>query len=188
MPSIHNLKVRSLIGEREDQDVAIGAGDNVLDYMIIVLGLVFVGLLLAMVLFIIRRKRQSMARAEMLPDYHEVKGARNHQNLTIKTMQNGRSSVLVISKDGQPMLSNPNSPPYSPDNVPEIHITFPDEQDEAGQRKNGRVLVVRVGDGGVVGLEPVREEQLPAYEKENKSQFYSIDMDRIGGLKEKEYR
>ena len=106
----------------------------------------------------------------------------NHKCLTIQT---GRQSVVIFNQDGQPMLSNPNSPPHSPDNVPEIHITLPDEQDELGRRKSGRVVVVRVGDGSI-GLEPVQEEQLPAYDKEGRSGFYSIDIDQIGGLKEKD--
>lgn len=84
------------------------------------------------------------------------------------------------------MLQNPQSPPHSPDNVPQIHITFPDEHDENGRAKSGRVLVVRVGDNATVGLEPMHDEQLPAYEKDTKGQFQSIDMDQIGGLKEKD--
>ncbi len=83
------------------------------------------------------------------------------------------------------MLANPNSPPLSPENVPEIRITFPDEQDESGRLKSGRVVVVRVGETSI-GLEPLQDEQLPAYEKEGGERFHSIDMDRIGGLKEKE--
>lgn len=82
------------------------------------------------------------------------------------------------------MASSPSSLPLSPDNVPEIRITFPDEQDEAGRPKSGRVVVVRVGETGV-GLEPLRDEQLPAYEKESGERFHSLDMERIGGLKEK---
>jgi len=82
------------------------------------------------------------------------------------------------------MIENSSSPPLSPDSVPEIRITFPDEQDESGRRKSGRVVIVRVGEKGI-GLEPVRDEQLPAYEKESGERFHSIDMDRIGGLKEK---
>ena len=82
------------------------------------------------------------------------------------------------------MLMNPNAPPHSPDNIPQIHITFPDEQDDHGRPKSGRVVVVRLGEqAATVGMAPV--EQLPAYEKEAKSQFYSIDMNHIGGLKEK---
>lgn len=83
------------------------------------------------------------------------------------------------------MIKNPSSPPLSPDNVPEIRITFPDEQDASGRRTSGRVVIVRVGERGNVGLEPVRDEQLPAYEKQSGEKFHSIDMDRIGGLKEK---
>jgi hypothetical protein len=184
MPSIQNpVSARSFLVTRDSDD-----DGNVLDYMIVILGLLFFALVLvSMLLLLKRRRRQQALNSESLPSY-EAKGLRNHNNLTIHTTQNGRSSVLVINRDGQPMLSNPNSPPYSPDNVPEIHITFPDEHDEAGRTQSGRVLVVRVGDGGVVGLEPVREEQLPAYEKDTKTQFYSIDMNQIGGLKEKEYR
>lgn len=82
------------------------------------------------------------------------------------------------------MMSNASSPPLSPDSVPEIRITFPDEEDESGRQKGGRVVIVRVGEHGI-GLEPLRDEQLPAYEKETGGRFQSIDMDRIGGLKEK---
>ncbi|KAL2752800.1 hypothetical protein ACRALDRAFT_2112649 [Sodiomyces alcalophilus JCM 7366] len=191
MPSITRLFSRSEFVEAvQDDDMPASGDDDVLGYMIIVLGLLFVGLLLSSVLLLLRRHRQKrqMLQNDSLPSYNDVKAHRNHNNLTIQTTQNGRSSILVINRDGQPMLANPNSPPSSPDNVPEIRITFPDEQDESGARKSGRVVVVRVGDGGVVGLEPVQEEQLPAYEKDNKSEFYSIDMDQIGGLKEKEYR
>ncbi|GJC86721.1 hypothetical protein ColLi_09559 [Colletotrichum liriopes] len=174
MPSIQNLMSRNASGVvRRDDD-----GGDMLNLMIVVLALVFFALLLVSTLFLMRRVRRQQ-RQEMLPTYQEVKaGARNHHNLTIQTSQDGRSSVLYIGQDGLR--------PHSPDNVPEIHITFPDEQDEGGRRKSGRVLVVRVGDGGSVGLEPVRDEQLPAYEKDSKSQFYSVDIDSIGGLREKE--
>jgi hypothetical protein len=154
--------------------------------LIALLVLVFVGLVAFALLVLLRRKRrQRQMMNETLPQYHDVKRTGNHRRLTIQT-GNGRSSVIVVDNNGQPMLANPQSPPHSPDNVPEIHITFPDEQDDQGRPKSGRVVVVRVGETSV-GLEPLDDEQLPAYEKESKTQFYSIDMDKIGGLKEKEF-
>jgi hypothetical protein len=136
-----------------------------LNLLIALLVLLFVTLVLIGALFVIRRVRRSRAIArQSLPNHH------NSRRLTINVYDE-KSSII----------SAPASPPLSP--VPEIRITFPDEQDETtGRRKSGRVLVVRVGEKGV-GLEPLKdEEQLPAYEKER---YQSLDLDRIGGLKEK---
>jgi hypothetical protein len=155
-----------------------------IDMTLLVLGLLLFALILVSCLWLLRRARQRRMQAESLPSYHDI--SRNRHGLTIETTHNGRASVLVIGRDGNPMLRSPNSPPHSPDNVPEIHITFPDEKDAQGHHKSGRVLVVRVGDNATVGLEPMHNEQLPAYEKEAKGQFYSLDMNEIGGLKEKD--
>ena len=78
------------------------------------------------------------------------------------------------------------STPSSPD-VPEIRITFPEEVDETGKRTSGRVVVVKVGEHSV-GMEPVREEDLPPYKREEDARFQSLDLERMGGLKEKELR
>lgn len=164
--------------------------DSMINLMLIILGIVFFALVLVLVLFLFRRARharQAQEKTEDLPSYYDAAGnTKNHHGLTIETTHNGKPSVLHISKDGKPMLPNPDSPPHSPDNVPEIRITFPDEQDEHGRNQKGQVLIVRVGENATVGLEPVPDEQLPAYEKDAKSQFYSVDMDDIGGLKEKD--
>ncbi|KAF4121171.1 hypothetical protein GMORB2_2133 [Geosmithia morbida] len=177
-----------------------GSDDTMINLLLIILGLVFLALLSVAALWFLRRRRQRLARAaalasagsmndDGLPSYSE-KAACGPGGLTIETKHNGRSSTIYINRDGQPMLANPKSPPHSPDNVPEIHITFPDEQDDQGKNTSGRVLVVRVGDNASVGLEPVSgdDEQLPAYEKDSKAGFYSVDMDKIGGLKEKDPR
>jgi hypothetical protein len=181
MPSIRNLVARENVISIKTQDDSDKR--DTISLVVGVLFLVFFAIVLASCLMLLRRaKRQRMMKGGMPPAYTDVQ---QPGTLTIQTTdKHGRSSILVFGKDGEPMLSNPNSPPHSPDNVPEIRITFPDEQDENGRKKNGRVLVVRVGDS-TVGLEPVKEE-LPAYEKESKTQFYSIDMDQIGGLKEKD--
>ncbi|TPX15555.1 uncharacterized protein E0L32_004253 [Thyridium curvatum] len=181
MQSIHQIASRGVLAARGLTD---GSNpETLINVMIALLSLVFFGFVLAAILVLLRRmRRRKQMQSEVLPQYSDVKRSGNHRRLTIQT-QNGRHSVVVF-KDGQPMLANPSSPPHSPDNVPEIHITFPDEHDEHGHSKSGRVVVVRVGDT-TVGMEPL-EEQLPAYEKESKSQFYSIDIEKIGGLKEKE--
>ncbi|CAK7244719.1 MAG: hypothetical protein STHCBS139747_006265 [Sporothrix thermara] len=189
MSSIQALFSRARLAVRSDDETS--SNEHTLTTMIILLVIVFSGLLLASTLVLLRRirKRQELL-ATGLPQY-ETKPGNNPHGLTIQTTApDGRQSTFVFGRDGQPMLANPQSPPYSPDNVPEIRITFPDEHDESGRRKSGRVVVVRVGEHNAVGMEPVseQEEQLPAYEKDSKSQFYSIDMDQIGGLKEKEYR
>lgn len=82
-------------------------------------------------------------------------------------------------------MAHSQSPPQSP--VPEIRITFPEEVDDHGKRQSGRVVVVRVGDNGGVGLEPV-SEKLPPYQYSESDRFHSLDLDRIGGLKEKDMR
>lgn len=176
--------VKRLIARGDEQK----DNSSVINLLIALLVLVFVALIgFALLVLLRRRRRQQRMMKETLPQYQDVKRTGNHRRLTIQTGNgNGRSSVIVVGGHGQPMLANPHSPPHSPDNVPEIHITFPDEQDDQGRPKSGRVVVVRVGDTSV-GLEPLHDEQLPAYEKESKTQFYSIDMDKIGGLKEKEF-
>lgn len=76
--------------------------------------------------------------------------------------------------------------PNTPDSpVPEIRITFPDE-DEMGQKRKSQVMVVKVSEKGSVGLEPYHEEQLPPYENSNE-RLQSLDLERLGGLKEKDH-
>lgn len=183
----------SVVSRSDDTDQPADkddGSDNMINLLIIILGILFILLILTSMFFLFRRQRrqrqQKQQQHSALPSYDDAAKRSNPHGLTIETTLNGRSSVVVFGKDGQPMLQNPNSPPHSPDNVPQIHITFPDETDEKGHHKDGRVLVVRVGDNATIGLEPVQEEQLPAYEKDAKTQFYSIDMDQIGGLKEKD--
>lgn len=166
------------------RDLELGSdSDTVVNLMIAFLGIAFFALVMVALLVMMKRaKREQRLQKETLPQYNDIKHDNsNTRRLTIQT-PDGRSSILVVN--GRPMLADPNSPPHSPNNIPEIHITFPDEQDESGRNKGGRVVVVRVGETSV-GLEPLKEEQLPAYEKENTG-FYSIDMDQIGGLKEKD--
>jgi hypothetical protein len=149
--------------------------------------LIVIGLFALVGLFITRKLHRSREKKASLPMYNTPHSSKrnvaNHRRLTITT-GGGRKSSIYVYDEKSSLTGNPSSPPLSPDNVPEIRITFPDEQDESGKLKSGRVVVVRVGDTSI-GLEPLRDEQLPAYEKEAGQRFHSIDMERIGGLKEK---
>ncbi len=151
--------------------------------------LVIIGFIAGGGLYLIRKLRKvQAAKNATLPTYNApapFKNVANHRRLTITTNQSGgRSPSIYVYDEKSSLTSNPSSPPLSPENIPEIRITFPDEHDESGRPKSGRVVIVRVGEHGV-GLEPLRDEQLPAYEKEAGERFHSIDMERIGGLKEK---
>lgn len=82
-----------------------------------------------------------------------------------------------------------DSAPHTPTSpVPEIRITFPEEEDDGGKRKSGRVVVVRISETGGVGLEPYNDDQLPPYQKSDDGKFQSLDLERMGGLKEVERR
>ena len=45
---------------------------------------------------------------------------------------------------------------------------------------------MRIGEREAVGLEPLGEADLPPYAKSDAERFQSLDLERIGGLKEKE--
>lgn len=164
-----------------------GISSSTLNLLIALLVLVFLSLLLLGGLYTLRRMRERR-RDEELPLYHEnPSDMKNPHGLTIST-----PPYYSYSDEKSPMTSSSRSSPKSPTTptspVPEIRITFPDETDETGRPKSGRVVVVRISETGGVGLEPLQdEEQLPAYEKEAKDgqKFQSIDMNSIGGLKEK---
>lgn len=181
MESINNLIARSsaLISAR-DTSIANPTTQNLI---IALMSLLLAAVVVGGALYIVRRSRKARAAKQTLPQFKE--SGRNASRLTITTSPyNGRTSSIYVYDEKSSMMSNASSPPLSPDSVPEIRITFPDEEDESGRQKGGRVVIVRVGEHGI-GLEPLRDEQLPAYEKETGGRFQSIDMDRIGGLKEK---
>jgi hypothetical protein len=146
--------------------------------ILFILGLACIGAL--MFLRSIRKARKEAEAVSKLPLYEKRQS--NQRGLTIKAMPyRGRESVLVYSEK-QDLMSTASSP-TSP--VPEIRITFPDEVDESGKKQSGRVVVVRVGEHSV-GLEPYNNDELPPYQRDSSDRFDSLDLDRIGGLKEKD--
>lgn len=164
--------------------------DTTLNLLISLLVLLFAALCLGGALIVLRRVRRKRAfERQLLPTYNESTGiscngrpvSSHRRSVNVSAGPFGRASSIFIYDDEKSAMMD--SPSTSPSSVPEIRITFPDEQDESGRAKSGRVVIVRVGENGV-GLEPVQDEQLPAYQKESSEQFHSIDMESIGGLKE----
>lgn len=177
MPAV----IRALVGRDDAQSEAFTPTMHAL--LITLLALAILALVLGGGLYILRQVRKKRSRsASELPMYERGHHrSSNHRSLTITTASNHRESVFVYQEKEN--LIRPQSP-QSP--VPEIRITFPEEVDDHGKRQSGRVVVVRVGDHGV-GLEPV-SEKLPPYQQSESERFHSLDLDRIGGLKEKEMR
>jgi hypothetical protein len=144
--------------------------------------LLIVGMILVAALVLVRRKRR--ARKQLgLPLYDDKHSkTSNHRGLTIMATPNNKSTSTHVNSEKQILMDNSSSPPPSP--VPEIRITFPEEEDDGGRRKSGRVVVVRISETGSVGMEPCREENLPPYQQTDSDRFQSLDLERIGGLKE----
>ncbi|KAJ4398800.1 hypothetical protein N0V91_009930 [Didymella pomorum] len=170
------MNIKNLAARSEDGDGSNNLTVALLSTLaiLVVLALVLMGALIW--LRNIRRARKEAA--QQLPLYEKRQSGRR---LTITMPGKGRESVVVYSEK-QDLIDSAASSPTSP--VPEIRITFPDEVDESGKRQSGRVVVVRVGEHSV-GLEPVNEN-LPPYQDDSSDRFDSLDLDRIGGLKEKD--
>ncbi|KAJ5757439.1 uncharacterized protein N7511_006133 [Penicillium nucicola] len=157
-----------------------GLSNAMVDLLIALLVLVLLALALVGGLMVLRRKRT--ARKESLLPVYNGQAPPNNRRLTIS--MNKTDSVLVYDEK-RSLMDNSDSPPPSP--VPEIRITFPEEEDESGKRKSGRMVVVRISDAGSIGLEPCHDE-LPPYQTSDADRFQSLDIERMGGLKEKEMK
>lgn len=141
--------------------------------------LIALTLVLSFSLFVLNRIRKQRKAAGTLPTYESAN--KNQHGLTIST----RNSTLMYSEKEQ-LLDNSSPMPLSPENVPEIRITFPEETDKETGRRISRVMVVEVGEAGVGFVRPLKEEALPPYQQRSDDRFASVDLERIGGLKEKD--
>jgi hypothetical protein len=152
---------------------------SVSNLLLALLTLLVFALALACILYVLR-KRQAARKEELLPTHQKTS---NHRRLTITaTPYIGKTESIHVYDEKRNLIENSSCPPDSP--VPEIRITFPDEEDLSGKKKNGRVVVVRIGDSGSVGMEPVSQDPLPPYESNEADRFQSLDLERMGGLKE----
>ncbi|KAI9740218.1 MAG: hypothetical protein M1834_004796 [Cirrosporium novae-zelandiae] len=177
-----------LVVRDDDTEVNNDLTPTMVNLLLVLLSLVLIGLILVAALYLIRQRRATMKRADQLPLFgnQATTTTSNHRRLTISaTACNGQSSPVYVYNEKRELLDNSNSPPASP--VPEIRITFPEDEDDAtNKHKSGRVVIVRVSESGGVGLEPCEEDNLPPYQKTDADRFQSLDLERMGGLKEKD--
>lgn len=145
--------------------------------LIAVLVLVSVGVLLGGVFLFALCHRKGIKDLES----QISKNARKTRQLVITTIPfiHGRFSLLNLEKKG--LVDSCSPALLAADPVPEIRITFPEEEDPQGRRKPGGVVIVQVGEAGVGYVRPL-PEGLPPYQE--RDGFSSIDLDKIGGLKE----
>ena len=154
-----------------------GISTPMVDLLIVLLVLILIALALVGGLLLIRRKRQ--AQKESLLPVHHGQVPPSQRRLTITT---NKTDLAFVYDEKRSLMENSDSPPPSP--VPEIRITFPEEEDASGKRKSGRMVVVRISEAGSIGLEPCHED-LPPYQTTDTGRFQSLDIERMGGLKEK---
>jgi hypothetical protein len=141
--------------------------------------LLMVALLCVVALYFMRWRKRSMRAGSLDFDDEEKSSTSStrHHRVTVRPHES-----IIVYQEKQSLIDNSEAPP-SNNSVPEIRIHFPEEVDTLGKRQSGRVVVVRVGDHSI-GLEPV-SENLPPYQKSESDRFQSLDLERIGGLKEK---
>lgn len=178
MPPSRRLVVR-------DGPPSTGFTPTMTSLLIALIILVVIGLSLVAILFVLRSHRKTkQQQGQSLPVHHPSgKRTPNHRRLTITTTPDARNAANAHVYSEKELLDSPTpSTPSSP--IPEIRITFPEEEDDSGKRKSGRVVVVRISETGGVGLEPCHSDHLPPYGRDDAERFESLDLDRMGGLKE----
>jgi flagellar basal body-associated protein FliL len=148
--------------------------------LVVLLSLLAVGLFLVAALMYLRHRRR-MLKQSILPEYNEKRLSESSSSSSPRRIRARQLEPVHVYAEKQDLMANSSSPPDSP--LPEIRITFPEEVDETGKRKSGRVVVVHMGDSAI-GMEPV-VDVLPAYQKSEGDRFHSIDLERVGGLIEK---
>ncbi|KAL8918687.1 MAG: hypothetical protein Q9172_005316 [Xanthocarpia lactea] len=184
MPPSRNLLVRDNADTVSTPNT--GTLTPTMNALLIALAVLFLtGFALVGVLLLLRsHRRTKRQQGQSLPVHNcSSKRASNHRRLTISATPYAHGAKdFTISSEKEVLCSPASSAPSSP--VPEIRITFPEEEDDSGKRKSGRVVVVTISEKGHIGLEPYHDEHLPPYAQDDAERFQSLDLDRIGGLKE----
>lgn len=158
--------VNNILRRSEDAASSNSTIVQLLTALVVLAGL---GLFLGGILVVIRRIKNK--RSPTLPTH-----TRNLTVTAIPYSSSKRTSWFGNEKSDRP--GTPTSP------VPEIRITFPEEESADGKRKSGRVVVVQVGEAGAAFVRDIEPDNLPPYQKGG---FSSVDLSKVGGLKEKEW-
>ena len=155
-------------------------GGSMGSLLFVFFALLSLGSALSISLLYLRRKRLAREHA-LLPRYHHASHQRSVSMTNIPTF--GQNDSVFVYNEKMNLIANSSSPPTSA--VPEIRVTFPEDEDHEGRRQNGRVVVVHVTDTGSVGMSPLNQEQLPPYQRRDTESFQTLELDRMGGLREK---
>ena len=179
MDSLKQLLTRDPSDFYDDDSFSPGMGSLVYIFF----SLLLVASVLALALICLRRKRLARQRQHqpLLPSYNHSSHHRSHSMTNIPTI--GRNDSIFVYDEKMNLIANSSSPPST--TVPEIRLTFPEDDERPGQ-SSGRVVVVHVTDTGSIGMAPLEQEPLPPYQRSDADRFQSLDLDRIGGLREKE--
>jgi len=177
-----SLKYLNLHNRRDSSDFTDGESPNstTMGHLLFVFfALLVLASLCSLVLFLLRRRRLARKQA-LLPSYHQ---SSHHRSPSVSNFNTGdRNESIFVYDEKMNLIHNSSSPPSGA--IPEIHITFPDEEGNSGKIHKDRVVVVHITDSGSIGMEPLANDKLPPYQQEDADRFQSLDLERIGGLKE----
>ena len=172
MNSINNLH------RRNEYDGYYGASMG--PVLMVCVALILAGSLLSLSLICLRRRRIAQRHA-MLPQYH---AHTHHRSASVTNLPNlARNETVFVYDEKMNLIANSANPP--PSAIPQIRVTFPDDDEHSGQPRPGRVVVVHVTDTGSVGMSPLSQGPAPPYQHADAERFQSLDLDRMGGLREK---
>ncbi len=164
-----------------------GLSKTMVTLLVVLMVLLIIAVSLVAVLLILRQRRKARRAAIELSipklSSSRLSTSSRHSNHRRTSAQPSQS--IHVFREKQLFEASCDPIPRS-SSLPEIRITFPEEVDATGKRQSGRVVVVHIGDTSL-GLEPV-SENLPSYQQSEGGRFESIDLERVGGLMEKETR
>lgn len=177
MDSVKHLRTR----DDADSDFDGYYGPGMGPLLMVFVGLILAGSMLSLALLCLRRKRVAQRHA-VLPQYH---GHMHHRSASVTNLPNiARNETVFVYDEKMNLIANSANPP--PSSIPQIHVTFPDDDESSGQSRQGRVVVVHVTDTGSVGMSPLGQGPAPPYQQADTERFQSLDLDRMGGLREKD--